>query len=214
MSEQGSQGNENGEVKLYAGKFKTVEDLENGYKSSASVFDENTNLKKKVDELSKVPDAYQNPSDIQLEANRISDIQARAKEAGMTQAQYEKFLRGDKSRVEAYQQSFENAKKEVGEQTLNILQDYVSKYYPKELADNMIKTFVMNKDARQAALNHRDQLLNNQVPGASRVTAGGYHVSDEDVHKAYTVKEKTKSQKDITRYLNLVAQQATQQRAS
>ena len=90
----------------------------------------------------------------------------------------------------------------------------MSKYYPKEIADNMINTFITNKEARQAALNHRDQLLNNKLPGMNRVSGGNYHVSDEDVQKAYTQKEKTKNSKDISRYLNLVSQQAAQRRAS
>ena len=75
--------------KLYAGKFKTVEDLEVGYKNSAAVYDENTKLKNQLDEVTKVPDAYLNPADVELEANRLSNLQARAKESGMTQKQYE-----------------------------------------------------------------------------------------------------------------------------
>lgn len=212
MSEQNN-NNEGGE-KLYAGKFKTVEELENGYKNSAAVYEENTTLKKKVDELSTVPDTYLNPADIQLDPNRVPDIQARAKEAGMTQAQYEKFLRNDKARVDARNQAFETAKKDVGEQTMNILNDYVSKHYPKELHDNMMRTFIADKNARQAALNHRDQLLNNKVPGFGNPNPPAYNVTDEDVRKAYAVKEKTKNPRDINRYLNLVSQQAAQERAS
>ncbi len=216
MSDQNQQNHQNqGENadKLYAGKFKTIEDLEAGYKNSAVVYDENESLKKRVTELSTTPDTYQNPSDIELDANRIADIQARAKESNMTQAQYEKFLRGDKARVDNHKQNFENAKKEVGEETLNLLTDYVSKHYPKELQQNMLNTFIANKEARQAALNHRSQLLNNQIPGLNKTPAINYHVSDEDVRKAYSQKEKTKMTKDIDRYLNLVAAQAEQQRA-
>lgn len=198
--------------KLYAGKFKTVEELEAGYKSSAVVFDENSNLKKKVEELTSIPDAYQNPSDLEVDQNRVSDIQARAKEAGMTQVQYEKFLRGDKARVESHKQSFEQAKKDLGEANINILQDYVNKHYPKELSDSMMKTFIGNKTARDAALAHRDQLLNNTMPGMGKVSAGGsYHISDADIKKAYDAKERSKSVADINRYLNLVAQKANQQ---
>lgn len=206
--------NNNNNEKLYAGKFKTVEDLEAGYKNSAIVYDENNNLKKKVEELSTIPDAYQNPTDVQLEANRIADIQARAREAGMTQAQYEKFLRGDKARIDKHHEGFESAKKEVGEQTLNILNDYVTKHYPKELQDGVMRTLIQNKEARQSALNHRDQLLNNQVPGVGRITPPSYSVTDEDVKKAYDQKEKTRNSKDIQRYLNLVAMQAEQSKAS
>jgi hypothetical protein len=203
------------EEKLYAGKFKTIEDLEAGYKSSLPAIQENEALKKKVDELTAIPVTYLNPSDIEHDANRITDIQSRAKEAGLTQAQYEKFLRNDKARIEKNKANFEANRKEVGEETINILTDYVNKHYPKELGDNMLKTFIGNKEARNAALNHRQQLLNNQVPGMQRTSAGGgYSVTDADVRKAYDIKEKTRSEKDKQNYLNLVAAKAQQDKAS
>jgi hypothetical protein len=157
-----------------------------------------------------------NPSDItDLDTNRLADIQARAKEAGMTQAQYEKFVRSDKARLDKHKASFETMKKEVGEQTLNILSDYVSKNYPKELQDNMLNTFIVNKDARTAALNHRTQLLNNNIPGMNRPAAPNYNVTQEDVDKAYVAKEKDPhNMKKREAYLNLLNARGAQQQAS
>lgn len=210
MSEQNNQ--EGSGEKLYAGKFKTVEELEAGYKNTATVYDENQNLKTKVNELSTVPDVYLNPADVQLDQTRIADIQARAKESGMTQAQYEKFVLSDKARLDQHQQSFDNMKKEVGEETINILTDYVKKNYPEPLHDNMLKSFIVNKDARTAALNHRQQLLGNQVPGMNRPAQGGYNVSHEDVKKAYAAKEKNPHDlKARQAYINVLAAQAAQQ---
>lgn len=207
---QGNDQNSSNE-KLYAGKFKTVEELESGYKNSATVFEENTRLKAKVEEVTKTPDNYMNPSDVELEATRLTDIQARAKEAGMTQAQYEKFVRGDKARVDQHKQNFENAKKDVGEETMNILKDYVSKHYPKELEDSMMRTFIGNKEARQAALNHRQQLLNNQMPGMGKTPAIGYRVTDDDIKKAYAAKETNRGDmKARNHYMNLIATKAAQ----
>lgn len=208
--------NKENQDKLYAGKFKTIEDLEAGYKSSLPVFQENETLKKKVGELTEIPTTYLNPSDVEHDAQRIADIQSRAREAGLTQAQYEKFLRNDKARVEKNKSNFETARKEVGEETINILTDYVSKHYPAELKENMLKTFIGNKDARTAALNHRQQLLNNQVPGMQRTSAaGGYSVTNEDVRKAYDLKEKNRGDiKARQNYLNLVAAKAEQDKAS
>ena len=111
-------------------------------------------------------ETYLLPSDAaDVDPDRVNDIQARAREAGMTQAQYEKFLRSDKARLQQNKQNFEKARKEVGEETINLLTDYVNKNYPKELHESMLKTFIANGEARKAALNHRGQLLNNQVPG-------------------------------------------------
>lgn len=196
------------EEKLYAGKFKTVEDLEAGYKASLPTFQENTDLKAKLEEATKIPDAYLNPSDADLPHERLTDLQGRAQDAGMTQGQYEKFLRGEKSRIAQQAEAYKAAEKAVGEETLNILKDYVSKNYPKELLESTLQNLVQSKEARQAALNHRDQILNNRVPGINNVGAQGYTVTDKDVREAYQLKEKSKSRRDIDRYLALVAQQA------
>lgn len=213
MSEQNDQ--EGSDKKLYAGKFNTVEELEAGYKNTAVVYDENQNLKNRVNELSTTPDVYLNPADVELDPTRVADIQARAKEAGMTQAQYDKFVRSDKARLDQHQQTFETMKKDVGEETINILTDYVKKNYPQELHDNMLKSFIVNKDARTAALNHRQQLLGNQVPGMNRPAQGGYNVTQEDVRKAYIAKEKNPHDlKTRQAYLNVLAAQAAQNQAS
>ena len=210
------QNNQTGsEPKLYAGKFQTVEELEAGYKNSLPTFQENENLKKQLDEVTKIPDVYLNPSDVaDVEATRIADIQARAKEAGMTQVQYDKFVRSDKARLEKNKASFETMKKEVGEQTLNILTDYVSKNYPKELQDSMIKTFIGNKDARTAALNHRDQLLNNNIPGMNRPAIQNYNVTQDDIDKAYVAKEKDPhNMKKRNAYIALLNARGAEQQA-
>jgi hypothetical protein len=199
------------EEKLYAGKFKSIEDLENGYKNSAAVYDENEKLKKEIEEFKTTPHEYLNPKDVELDQNRIEDIKARAKEAGMTQAQYEKFVMGDKARVEKHKQGFEEAKKAVGEQTLNILQDYVNKYYPKEIGEQMMKSLIADKTAREAALKHRDSLLNTTVNGLNRPAQGGYHVTQEDIDKAYAKKEKHPGDlKARQHYLNLLEAKAAQ----
>jgi hypothetical protein len=211
---QTNDGQDGAGEKLYAGKFKTVEELEAGYKNSLPTFQENETLKKRVDELGTVPDAYLNPSDVDLDAQRLTDIQARAKEAGMTQAQYEKFVRSDKQRLDVHQQNFDKAKKELGDESLNILTDYVNKNYPKELHENLLRSFIVNKEARAAALNHRSQLLNNQVPGLNKPAQGGYSVTQKDVNEAYAAKEKNPhDMKARQAYLNILAAQAEQRNA-
>lgn len=200
------------QLKLYAGKFKTVEELENGYKNSLPTYQENEKLKKQLEEATKVPDDYLLPNGLTIDDSRLADLKARAKEAGLTQAQYEKLLASDKNRVESYQKRFEDARKQLGEEKLNVLRDYVEKNYPEPLRENLLNTFIGNEEARQAALKHREQLLNSQVPGMSKTSAGSYQVTDEDVHKAYLEKEKNKGDmKARIKYLNLLAARAEQQ---
>jgi multidrug efflux pump subunit AcrA (membrane-fusion protein) len=201
---------------LYAGKFKTVEDLESGYKNAAKVYDDNEALKTQLAKATEVPHDYVNPADVEVDPARVEDIKARAKEAGLNQSQYEKFVRSDKSRLDARNQAYEANKKAVGEETLNILTDYVTRNYPKPIQDAMIKTFVGNKEAREAALGHRSQLLNSQVPGVNKTPpAVGFRVTQDDINKAYAAKEANKASLQARQhYLNLLSAKAEQDKAS
>ena len=78
------------DVKLYAGKFKTVEELEVGYNNAAKVYQDNEDLKKKYDESTHVPDDYQIPSNATLHDNDMLQLKQAAKESGLTQAQFER----------------------------------------------------------------------------------------------------------------------------
>lgn len=204
------------DVKLYAGKFKTVDELENGYKNSLPVLQENEQLKAKLEAAMRVPDAYSQPDDIQLDPTRLAAIQQRAKEAGMTQPQYEKYIRFEKGAIERSQQGFETARKEVGEDILNMLQDYVKNQYPAALHDGILKTLITNKEARQEAMSHRERLLVDKVPGVGQPAFTRFNaVTDEDVRKAYAVKDKNPhDMKARQRYINLLEQQAAQKSAS
>lgn len=206
---------DNQEVKLYAGKFKTVEELEGGYKNAAVVYDENEKLKQKFEEATRVPDAYQTPADIGLDAAHLQDYQARAREAGLTQAQYDKFLANEKARMERGRQGFEQARKEVGEETLNVLQDYVKNNYPESLQDGVLKTLITNQKARAEALSHREQMLGDQVPGVGKPAFTKYNqVTQEDVNKAAKAAHAAPSDmKARQKYVNLCEQLAAQKRA-
>ena len=67
-----------------------------------------------------------------------------------------------------------------------MLQDYVKKAYPEKLHDSVLKTLIKDKDARTAALEHRQQLLTSRVPGDIDKPGVGfdYKVNYEDVLKA------------------------------
>lgn len=206
------------DTKLYAGKFKTVEELEAGYKNSLPLYQENEQLKAKNEELAKVPDQYLNPADVELEANRLAALQARAKAAGMTQPQYEKYVRNEKAVQEQSKQQFENMRKELGDQDLNLLKDYVNKNFPTyndSVKETFLNTLIANKEARASALNHRTQLLNNQVPGMNKTPALGYAVTAEDIDKAYRAKSAQPNNLQLRdNYVNLLKARGEQRRAS
>lgn len=184
MSEQKDNEGTGGET-LYAGKFKTVAELEAGYKNSLPTFQENENLKKKLEESTKVPDAYNTPADIALHESDLEAVKLEAKNSGLTQAQYEKLVKERNARSMNKHQSFEQAKKDLGADTLNLLQDFIKKTYPEKAGEVLLKQAISNKEVRESILAQRTQMLNSSVPGGNRVsTGGGYQITEKDVLKA------------------------------
>lgn len=198
---------------LYAGKFKSVEELEAGYNNAAKVFQENEDLKKKVDETTKIPDDYQVPQDVGLHENDLAALKAAAKDSGLTQSQFEKLALKQNDTVKSKLESFENAKKEIGVDNLNLLQDFISKAYPEKAGDALLKEAIKNKDVREAILEQRTKALNSSVPGANKVSQGSSYnnVTHEDVKKARDVMMASRGRARIEaqkRYISLSSQLA------
>jgi hypothetical protein len=181
------------DVKLYAGKFKTVEELEAGYNNAAKVYQENDDLKKKFDETTRVPDAYSVPTGIELHENDLEELKRSSKNSGLTQAQFDKLAFAQNEKVKSKVQSFENAKKEIGSDNLNLLQDFITKTYPQKAGEALMKEAIKNKEVREAILNQRTQALNSSVPGVNQVFSHSYNnVTHEDVIKARDVMTKSR----------------------
>jgi uncharacterized protein (UPF0335 family) len=173
---------------LYAGKFKTIEDLEAGYNNSAKVYQENEDLKRKFEETTKVPEDYAIPQGIELHEDDIANIKRTAKESGLTQAQFDKLASVQNSTVKSKLESFESAKKEIGADNLNMLQDFVGKNYPAKVAEKMLKEAIKDKDLRAELLDLRTKSLDSSIPGSNRVNVSNYTtVNHEDVKKAREV---------------------------
>lgn len=213
-TQQENTQNPNGD-KLYAGKFKTVEELEAGYKSSLPVFQEHAELKKKFDEVTKVPDDYKTPAEISLQENEVNLIKKIAKNTQMTQAQYEKLaaetFAGSKERHE----KFENAKKEIGADNLNLVQDFLKKHYGEKVGSTLLNSVIGNKELRDEIMSQREKVLNSEVGGVGRTGAGYSSVTHEDVLKARTAMEKSAGKAKVAareRYLALTASYANASR--
>jgi hypothetical protein len=200
------------DVKLYAGKFKTVEELEAGYNNAAKVYQDNEDLKKKYDETTKVPDDYQIPSEVQLHENDLAQLKSAAKNSGLTQSQFEKLALAQNQTVRSKLESFENAKKEVGADNLNLLQDFIGKTYPEKAGAALLKEAIKNKEVRDALLEQRTKALNSTVPGSNRVSSGNYNdVTHQDILKAREVMTKSRGKARVEaqrRYIALSAQLA------
>lgn len=174
--------------KLYAGKFKTVEELEAGYNNAAKVYQDNEDLKGKYDSATKVPDDYAIPQGVELHDNDVADIKKAAKESGLTQAQFDKLALAQNQTVKSKFESFENAKKEIGADNLNLLQDFISKTYPEKAGAVLLKEAIKNKELRDTLLDQRTKILDSTIPGSNKVNVSNYNVvTHEDVKKARDV---------------------------
>jgi hypothetical protein len=195
--------------KLYAGKFKTTEELEEGYKASLPLYQQNEKLKSDLTSATKVPDDYLIPQEATLSEGEISEIKRIAKNTGLTQNHFDKLVMQTQQHGNAMSQKFEVAKKEVGESTLNILKDYVTKNYPEALQANVMNQLITDQNARNSALSHREKLLNTAVPGMNQYGATHYKVTDDDIKKARAKVENSRGAAKVEAqsfYLNLLSQ--------
>lgn len=159
------------EPKLYAGKYKSIEDLEAAYKEGEKFIGENANLKRELEKYTKPPEDYEVSNDIALRDIEIQELKAIAKNAGLNQEQFLKTAKEMQSRINYQLTSFEQAKQELGEANLNILTDYVSKNYPERLREVVLTKLIKDKDAMTDAMKHRETVLNNQAPGMDKASA-------------------------------------------
>lgn len=184
MSDQ-NQSSGTGEEKLYAGKFKTVQELEEGYNNAAKVYQENDGLKKKFEDATRVPDSYALPADIALHESDVEALKLEAKGSGLTQVQFDKLARERNARGLSKVQSFEEAKKTLGADNINVMQDFLKKAYPEKVADILLKQAITNKEVRDQILDQRSKFLNSSVPGSGAASGyGSQLITEKDVLKA------------------------------
>lgn len=213
------QNEENNEKRKYAGKYDTVEQLEEGYKNASRVYQENEDLKKKLDESSKVPDDYFTPEGIELDEASLNDLKETAKHAELSQAAFDRLAAARANKLKAQESKYQEARNAMRDEDYNVLESYVKKNYAPSLVDSTIKKLVVDKDARQSAMQHREQLLNGTVTGVGK-TGGmtGYHITKDDLLKsAAKVKEaRTGRQRKEAenKHITLTSQYAAQKRQS
>src|SRR3989304_2530068 len=83
---------ENQEQRLYAGKYKTIEEVEAAANNSAKLFQEKVELEKQFEGFKKVPETYELPEDIK-DFSRADEIKALAKSSGLNQSHFENLVR-------------------------------------------------------------------------------------------------------------------------
>jgi GTP1/Obg family GTP-binding protein len=163
------------EVKLFANKFKTVEELEKAYGNSVTAMVEKAKLEKELEKY-RPPESYDLPRDISLDGNQFEELKLIAKNADMTQSQFEKTAKEMHNRVvsnkQAVEKFYSERKTSIGEEKLNLLNDYVEKYYPSYARELILDKLIKDDSAMSEALKDRDTRLNTQVPGVGQGRSG------------------------------------------
>lgn len=197
------------EPKLYAGKYKSVEELEEAYKASERFIGENTTLKKQIEQHTKVPDDYEVPPEIAMRETEIAELKSIARNAGLNQEQFVKTAKDMQNRISYQLSTFEQAKQELGEANLNVLTDYVTKNYPERLREHVLNKLIKDKDAMSDAMKHRESILNTQAPGMDSGNAGKPEKFDgeKDLKAAAAAYHKNPRDKEAQkRYVSLAAE--------
>ena len=162
----------NDEPQLYAGKFKSIEDLEKGYKEGLSVHLRNKELETEINTMRTLPDSYQVPEGIQLRESHINDIKDLAKCSGMNQNQFDSALKNYNDKVASQLSDIETRRNQVGEEKINVIKGYVDNKFSE--FDDSFRQEVINKCIRddnmmEKVMSDRDNMLNSKAPGVNQV---------------------------------------------
>lgn len=197
------------EEKLFANKFKTVEDLEKAYGNSVTAMVEKAKLEKELEKY-RPPENYNLPSDIQFSEDNLEELRSIARNAEMSQSQFEKTAREMSNRVisnkQALEQFYNERKSSIGEEKLNLLTDYVEKYYPPYARELILDKLIKDDSAMSDALKDRDSRLNTQVPGVNQGRSGiseRYDGENELKAAALAAQKNPRDQKAREKYINL-----------
>lgn len=192
--------------RLWANKFKSVEELEKAYGNAVTAMVDRNELQKKLDTITKVPDDYNIPDDIVLRETEINEIKEIAKNAGLTQEQFERTSKQMQSKIQKQLETFESLKNAIPDEEKNVLSGYVKKYYPEKVQDLILNQLYKDTEARRQAMTHRDQLLNSTVPGLNEgktSSAQKYDGEKEMMDLGKYVSANPRDLKARERYINM-----------
>lgn len=194
------------EPKLLAGKYKSVDELEKAYNSSATVIREERSKREQLEKQFSVPEVYEMSNELPLRENEWQDIKALAKTARLTQDQFNTTAQEMSHRVMAQAQELADAKSAIGQEKINVLNDYVEKHYPQALRETVLNKIIKDGNAMNDALKHRDSLLNSTVPGVSQGSIGATesrYDGQSELTKAALQYQKQPNAANKERYINL-----------
>lgn len=198
---------------LYAGKFDTVEKLENGYKESLSVHIKNKELEDRLNKMSAIPEQYNLPEDVKLDERTANDIMDLSKKASLTQQQFEAAARKKYSDNLDMVNKFEEKKVKLGSEKLNLLNTYINDNFGgvNESIRADLMTKLINDDSSMAnVLADRESRLNSTIPGMDghAVPAKKFDINEQIREASREAARNPGSPEKRARYIELCNQAA------
>lgn len=196
-------------AKKWAGKFDTPEALEEAYNTSGKIHRENQELKDKYDSLTKVPEKYTLPETVKVTIREQALLDRAARKAGLNQEHYSKIVEEFHAEENSHMQALADRRKALGEEKINVIHDYVKKFYPAKLQDVMFNEIIKDDEAMSQAMSDRDKRLNSNVPGVDRGTTGGREEKYDGQAEMLKIRDefqKHPTQKNKERYIAIQAQ--------
>lgn len=177
--------------KLYANKYKSIEDLENGYKNSTKQYLEvETKLKAKEAEYS-VPEDYSIPEGISISDDDIKLNKSIAKKAGLSQRQFEEVIKNvndlSKSHHESVEKARADARAKLNADELKLCEKFIEENYPTNVAKSLLNDIVQ-EDVFNFVKAERARKVDNKAPGinvgdAAPVQKGFDQKALEEAHR-------------------------------
>jgi len=149
---------------LYLGKFKKIEDLENGYTQLEQTYTKTAAEKKQLEDKFRTPEDYSVLANHSLSDSDLSSLRDEAKSAALTQDQFNQLIKKRSDEKEQHIGKIKKLRDDLGEDKVNVLKDYVDKHYPPLVRAEMLEKVMLNEQLRLEAFQHRERTLNNHVP--------------------------------------------------
>lgn len=159
------------EPQLYAGKFKSVDELEKAYKEGFGVHLKNKELESKIQEFTTPPDEYSIPENISLRDSKVSELKALAKTSGMTQDQFNNAARKINDDVQKNLSRYQEAMDKAGEDKINLVKGYLDKKlsaFDDDIKSNILTKVISNDKVMENIMSDREKDLNSNVPGINQ----------------------------------------------
>lgn len=148
--------------KLYANKYKTPEDLEGGYLEAQRLITEKSTKLKEFE----APENY--AIEIGIDEGTKERLTAIAKEAGLSQSQFNKvivkFSEAEKLRSDGLTNAINEVKSELGDEKITRLDAYLDQNFPASVSKLFKEQYKTDKALAKELYAHRESALNFTVP--------------------------------------------------